>query len=89
MGRFTLGAGATRGRFSGLSALLEEMNEALNQSPAPAHEWRALQGVLGVDLLTRLLGVSPSSARRYISGRRSTPTPSRPGSTSSPSWSGT
>ena len=73
MGRFTLGAGATRGRFSGLSALLEEMNEALNQSPAPAHEWRALQGVLGVDLLTRLLGVSPSSARRYISGRRSTP----------------
>ena len=56
-----------------LSTLLEKINEALDQSPAPAHEWRALQGVLGVDLLTRLLGISQSSARRYISGNRSTP----------------
>ena len=56
-----------------LSTLLEKINEALDQSPAPAHEWRALQGVLGVELLTRLLGISQSSARRYISGNRSTP----------------
>ena len=56
-----------------LSTLLEKINEALDQSPAPSHEWRALQDVLGVDLLTRLLGISPSSARRYISGNRSTP----------------
>ena len=56
-----------------LSSLLEKINEALDQSPAPAHEWRALQGVLGVDLLTRLLGISQSSARRYISASRSTP----------------
>ena len=56
-----------------LSALLEKINEALEQSPAPAHEWRALQGVLGVELLTRLLGISESSARRYMSGNRSTP----------------
>ena len=56
-----------------LSALLERINEALDQSPAPAHEWRALQNVLGVDLLIRLLGISRSSARRYISGGRSTP----------------
>lgn len=56
-----------------LSSLLGKINEALDQSPAPAHEWRALQGVLGVDLLTRLLGISQSSARRYISGSRSTP----------------
>ncbi len=56
-----------------LSALLAKINEALDQSPAPAHEWRALQGVLGVEMLTRLLGISQSSARRYISGERSTP----------------
>ena len=46
----------------------------MTPSPAaPAHEWRALQGVLGVELLARLLGISRSSARRYISGRRATP----------------
>ena len=56
-----------------LSTLLEKINDALEQSPAPTHEWRALQGILGVDLLTRLLGISQSSARRYISGTRSTP----------------
>ena len=56
-----------------LSALLEKISEALEESPAPAHEWRALQGVLGPDLLARLLGISPSSVRRYSSGSRSTP----------------
>ena len=56
-----------------LSTLLEKINEALDQSPAPAQEWRTLQGVLGVDLLTCLVGISQSSARRYISGNRSTP----------------
>ena len=56
-----------------LSALLEKINEALDQSPAPAHEWRILQDVLGLDLLARLLGISQSSARRYLSGSRSTP----------------
>ena len=56
-----------------LASLLEKINEALDESPAPAHEWRALQGVMGLDLLTRLLGISQSSARRYISRSRSTP----------------
>ena len=56
-----------------LCALLEKISEALDQSPAPAHEWRILQDVLGLDLLARLLGVSQSSARRYSSGSRSTP----------------
>ncbi len=56
-----------------LSTLLEKMNEALEQSPAPAYEWRTLQDILGVELLTRLLSISQSSARRYISGNRSTP----------------
>ncbi|MCY3877787.1 MAG: hypothetical protein OXF74_01250 [Rhodobacteraceae bacterium] len=58
---------------AGLSTLLEKVNEALELSPAPAHEWRTLQSVLGVELLTRLLGISQSSVRRYISGDRSTP----------------
>ena len=58
---------------AGLSVLLDKMIEALDQSPAPAHEWRALQQVLGLDLVARLLGISPSSARRYSSGSRSTP----------------
>ena len=56
-----------------LSALLEKITEALDQSPAPAHEWRALQDVLGLELLTRLLRISQSSARRYLSGTRATP----------------
>ena len=56
-----------------LSTLLEKINEALDESPAPAHEWRTLQETLGLDLLAKLLGVSRSSARRYLSGSRSTP----------------
>ena len=56
-----------------LSALLKRINDALNESPAPAHEWRALQGALGLDLIAKLLSISQSSARRYISGTRSTP----------------
>ena len=56
-----------------LAALLEKINEALDQSPAPAHEWRILQDVLGLDLLACLLNISQSSARRYLSGSRPTP----------------
>ena len=32
-----------------------------------------MQHVLGLELLARLLGISESSARRYLSGSRSTP----------------
>ena len=53
--------------------MLDKINEVLDQSPAPAHEWRALQRVLGLELLARLLGISQSSARRYLSGNRPTP----------------
>lgn len=56
-----------------LSTLLRKISEALDQSPAPAQEWRTLQNVLGLDLLTRLLGISHASARRYLSGSRNTP----------------
>lgn len=56
-----------------LATLLERVSEALDESPVPSTEWRALQDVLGPDLLTRLLGISSSSLQRYASGERGTP----------------
>lgn len=56
-----------------LSALLEKINEALDESPIPTREWPALQAILGLDLIARLLCISQSSARRYLSGTRTTP----------------
>ena len=56
-----------------LSSDLERVSEALEQSPAPEREWHILQRIVGLDLLARLVGVSHSSARRYLSGTRSTP----------------
>ena len=58
-----------------LSALVTKIIDALEQSPAPGHEWPALVEVLGLELLVRLLRISPSSARRYHSGERATPDP--------------
>ncbi len=52
---------------------LRALHEALAGSPVPRTEWPALSRSLGLDLLSRLLGVSPSSARRYSSGARQTP----------------
>ena len=60
-------------RRSEKAALLKKMVDALNESPAPAHEWRAVGDILGLELLSRLLGISASSARRYMSGARVTP----------------
>jgi hypothetical protein len=40
----------------------------------PEHEWPKLEAVLGLDLLSRLIGISESSARRYINRERKTPT---------------
>ena len=53
--------------------MLERIYTALDESPEPAHERRALRGVLGSELLARLLRISESSVRRYYSGTRSTP----------------
>ena len=52
---------------------LRALHEALAGSPVPASEWPALARSLGFDLLSRLVGISPSSARRYLSGTRATP----------------
>jgi len=61
-----LGAGQLRSALRGL-------REALEVSPAPAHEWEALVRLFRVDELARLVSVSPASLRRYASGSRPTP----------------
>ncbi len=55
------------------AAWLRAVHEALAGSPAPTSEWPALSRSLGLDLLSRFLEISPSSARRYLSGTRRTP----------------
>jgi hypothetical protein len=49
-----------------------ERNLALEESPVPEFEWNRLAEVLGVDLLSRLLGISASSLRRYRLAARGT-----------------
>ena len=56
-----------------LSVTLRRLNEALDASPTPASEWRGVNHMLGGDALARLLGISSSSVRRYLSGSRATP----------------
>ncbi|MBI4421898.1 MAG: hypothetical protein HY560_13825 [Gemmatimonadetes bacterium] len=58
-----------------LEAILGDLDEALAHSPLPSHEWKECERVLGADLLGRLLGLSPSSVRRYAAGTRRTPDP--------------
>ena len=47
--------------------------EALNESPVPDREWRAVERVLGLESMAQLMGISVSSARRYFTGTRTTP----------------
>jgi hypothetical protein len=56
-----------------LSAILQKLNDTLDESPLPTYEWPGLVHILGVDLLARLVGISPSSVRRYQAGSRPTP----------------
>ncbi len=56
-----------------LSALLRKISAALDESPVPKREWRAVERVLGLESMARLMGISTSSARRYFSGTRTTP----------------
>jgi hypothetical protein len=46
---------------------------AMEESPLPQTEWAGLERMLGSDLLGSLVGVSPSSLRRYAAGTRETP----------------
>jgi len=56
-----------------LEQVLKCLNEALEESPAPAYEWPHLVEVLGVEALSRFLGISESSIRRYTQSARTTP----------------
>ncbi len=46
---------------------------ALAESPQPKTEWAGTERTLGADLLAELIGISPSSLRRYAAGARATP----------------
>lgn len=56
-----------------LQKFLVQLNDALEESPAPTYEWPRLIDVFGIDQLARLLGISPSSVRRYKEQARATP----------------
>jgi hypothetical protein len=52
---------------------LDQLNEALEASPAPSTEWSRLLRVLDREMLARLLEISPASVRRYAATARETP----------------
>jgi hypothetical protein len=56
-----------------LERALDHLNTALADSPVPEFEWNRLVEVVGLELLSRLLGVSASSVRRYKASARTTP----------------
>jgi len=56
-----------------LERTLENLNLALEESPVPEFEWNRLMDILGLELLSRLLGISASSSRRYKAAARTTP----------------
>lgn len=53
--------------------VLRRLYEALERSPSPATEWRALTETLGPELVAELVAISQSSLRRYLTGARRTP----------------
>jgi hypothetical protein len=57
---------------TGLERTLERLNTALEESPVPEFEWNRLTELLGLELLSRLLGISASSVRRYKAAARTT-----------------
>jgi hypothetical protein len=56
-----------------LESTFQLLNMALEESPVPEFEWERLTGILGIDLLARLLGTSAVSIRRYKVASRTTP----------------
>ena len=55
--------------------VLVHANAALADSPIPDRTWPGLADLLGIDLLAKLVGIAPASARRYLAGDRATPDP--------------
>jgi hypothetical protein len=58
-----------------LESDLEQLAQALEDSPTPATEWPSMREALGDDLLALLLELSASSLRRYATRERATPEP--------------
>lgn len=56
-----------------LSGLFRKITAALDGSPVPDREWRTVERVLGLESMAELMGISVSSARRYLAGERTTP----------------
>jgi hypothetical protein len=56
-----------------LERCLDQLNDALEASPAPSTEWSRLLRTLDREMLARLLGTSPASVRRYAATTRETP----------------
>lgn len=56
-----------------MATAIERIIETLGESPSPATEWAAMREVFGDEGLSRLVGVSESSVRRYGSAARDTP----------------
>ncbi len=56
-----------------LERCLDQLNDALEASPAPSTEWSRLLRALDREMLARLLGISPASVRRYAAAARETP----------------
>lgn len=54
-------------------AELDGLLRAVEESPVPATEWGAMREIFGDEELTRLLGISASSVKRYAAGERATP----------------
>ncbi|MGZ5383968.1 MAG: hypothetical protein ACXWH0_08310, partial [Acidimicrobiia bacterium] len=58
---------------SDIAAVLAELEDILESSPAPDREWPILKDLFGIEPLARLLAISPASVRRYVRGDRPTP----------------
>jgi len=58
---------------SRIPALIDQLTEALRASPLPRQELKRLTQTLDLDSIARIVGVSPVSLRRYLSGSRDAP----------------
>jgi hypothetical protein len=56
-----------------IPALIDRLTESLRASPMPRDELARLTATLDLDTIAHLVGASPVSVRRYLSGSRATP----------------
>jgi uncharacterized protein (DUF2384 family) len=56
-----------------VASAMRQLADALEESPLPASETSALAGIFGWPELSRVVGASQPSLRRYAGGKRATP----------------